>query len=104
MTIIEPNKNKSKNKLFIVLISAVIFIGSFFSIRIYNVNVDLRHTLTREEKKLDELEVVNAELKNRLYGILDNNNLRVRADELGLILEKNPLYLETDEQVVATNL
>jgi len=67
-------------------------------------NVDLRHSLSGGEKKLDALEVVNAELKNRLYGILDSNNLRLKSDELGLILEKNPLYIETEAQVAATNL
>ena len=103
MTIIEPNKNKSKIKLFIALISVIILIGSFFSIQIYNTNVNLKHTLAREGKKLEQLEVINAELKNRLYGILDDNNLRIRTQDLGLILEKNPAYLETDIQVAATN-
>lgn len=104
MTIIEPNKSKSKVKRFIGLVLTIVFIGAIFSIQIYNANVDLKYSLSTQEKKLDQLEVINAELKDRLYDILDSNNLRSQAQELGLILEKNPLYLETESQVVASNL
>ena len=104
MTIIQPNQQKSKIKLLIFLLILIVFGGAYLNILVYNETTDLRHFLKENEKALEHLQVLNAELKNQLYAKLDAENIKKAAGELGLILEKNPTYLEAKsaDDLVAT--
>ena len=104
MTIIEPNKRRSKLKWLIFPVILVIFAGAYFSIAIYNTTVNLKHLFKTREAELRHLQIINVELRNRLYALLDAHNLRTAAEALGLVLEKNPSYLETGTNNFATNL
>ena len=104
MTIIEPKKIKSKIKLIILPILAVFMVGSLAIISLYNQTVDLKYRLIKQEKALETIKVSNAELKNKLYANFDSNILSQFAQELGLVLDKKPVYLEAERTDIATNL
>lgn len=95
MTIIEPKKFKSQYKRYLIPILGLIFAGAAASIYFYSDIVELKDNVQNQEKTLQQLEVKNAELKNQLYTILDANKLKESAGTLGLILERDPNYLET---------
>ena len=101
MTILQPNKKKPNVKLFTISAVAVVLLWAYFSIIFYNDVVDLRHTIGAQEKLVDNLQVDNAELKNKLYLTLDVNNVAGLASESGLILDKNPGYLESKASELA---
>lgn len=104
MTIIEPKKIKSRSKFVILPILAIVIVSSLAVIALYNKTVDFRFRLTEQEKELENLKVLNAELKNKVYSYLDTEVLSNTARELGLVLEKKPVYLETESDELVTNL
>lgn len=93
MTIIEPNKNKFKIGIFAFIIIALIIIEAVFSIFAYNKSVHLGHGLRDRSGELEALAVENADLKNKLYEVLDFQNADKLAERLGLVKERKPEYL-----------
>lgn len=94
MTIFQPHAKKSFN-YGLMLMAGFALIAALLSISLYNGIVNLRHSLALQETKLQELQTANADLKNRLYGILDAENLREIAGKLSLVKDNSPQYLET---------
>ena len=101
MTIIEPKKKKSKNKLFFLPLTLFI-LGAFLGVFFYADIVNLRHELADWEKKVRQLEIDNSELKNKRYSMFDKEGIRKTASEFGLILEKKPAYLEIQNDELAS--
>ncbi len=93
MTIFRPNYNK-KNLFFIILILIFLLIGGSFYIYEYNQIVELKHNLKILENKLNQQEVLNADLKDQLYRILEPSRLKDLAIAQGLRLNNQPIYLE----------
>lgn len=93
MTIIEPQKNKYYANEFLY-IGILLLASAMFCIYLYNLNVNLKYQLSLQEKASQQLEVMNADLRNKLYGILDFNNLSALIQKENLISDKNPDYLE----------
>lgn len=67
----------------------------------YNGSLGVRREYAHLQSQVDELQVLNVELKNRLYELTDANSLGDVAIRLGLVVEKNPQYLHVGEAVVA---
>jgi cell division protein FtsL len=102
-TIIEPNKKRAFMKYitpFIVLVAG----SAIASVAMYVNTVDLRHELEDRQAYAQELTVYNVELKNQLYSLFDTDHMKVIAENAGLVLDKNPIYLQTplDELVAKT--
>lgn len=93
MTIIEPNKNRFKINLLMILLAAFIFFEAIFSIFAYSKSVKLNYSIREQKEELEALEVRNADMKNELYAILDFKNAEQLAEKFGLIKEKHPEYL-----------
>ena len=93
MTIIEPNKNKYYANE-ILYLALFIIAGAVLSIYFYNLNVNLKYRISLQEKSLQKLEVLNADLRNQIYQVLDSKNLADFAKKQNLISDKNPDYLE----------
>ncbi len=105
MTTIGPQKKKTTLRRYIVALLSVFTITAAASIPLYNSIVTLKHTIRGTEKRTAELLVKNAETKNQLYERKDGARLEAIAKELGLVLEKNPRYLElTPSDELATTL
>lgn len=103
MTIIQPNKNRQAFHPFILVLTAVLAFSAFSGIYFYNANVKLRHAIGDSAKNLQELEASNANYKNNLYKILDANNVEAVAAQKQLIQEKNPKYMESKSEILASN-
>jgi len=94
MTIIQPNKNNYKSNFIISVLILVLISVALWGMFLYNQLVDLRHEIKKQKISLDEAEVTNAELKNKLYSIIDVENLKSSIDSQSLILDKNPEYVK----------
>ncbi len=101
MTIIQPNKYASRGWRFVVPLMLVLFTGGYAVVSLYTSTVDLRHQFTTQEKEFQQLTVANAELKNRLYALIDPGDAAARAAALGLVLEHRPTYVEITPEPVA---
>ena len=97
MTIIEPNKNKYYTDEILYLMLFIIT-GAVLSIYFYNLNVNLRYNISLQEKSLQKLEVLNADLRNRLYQILDSKNLADFVQKQNLVSDKNPDYMSHENK------
>lgn len=67
----------------------------------YNGSLGVRREFTHLRDRVEELQALNAELKNHLYELTDAHSLGDVAIRLGLVVEKNPQYLHVGEAVVA---
>ncbi len=100
MTIInstEKNKNKGLNS-FLVAIVFVLLVSAVFYIYQYNLNVNLKHQLKLTEKKISEAEILNAQLKDDFYKTIEPTKLKSLLLEKGLVLEKEPQYLDLNKE------
>ena len=95
MTIIQTNR-KVFNK-FIILLLFLGLIGAIFFIFEYNSLVDFRYQAKNLKAKILEVETANADLKEELYGSIDTNKLQSLARDGNLVLDKEPIYLLSDE-------
>jgi len=69
-------------------------IGALFSVFVYNQIVATRYQLGNQEEQSNVLRVANAELKDKLYKILDKENSESFVRSLGLIKDNKPVYLQ----------
>ncbi|MBI2011030.1 MAG: hypothetical protein HYS89_02255 [Candidatus Colwellbacteria bacterium] len=89
MTIIQPNKYQDVRRLALILGSVTIATIAVVVFS-YIETVNLRHELSRGNESLEEMKVQNAELKNKFYNLVDNNNLEQLAAEKGFVEDRNP--------------
>ncbi|MDP3901495.1 MAG: hypothetical protein Q8Q37_00765 [bacterium] len=101
MTIIEPNKNKFHFSPLLTILIIGLIVGVLSNIYLYNKNVDSAYLLNKQEKHLQELEVINADNKNQLYKILDDRNFNEVVAELGLVKDNRPEYLKSHVAALA---
>jgi hypothetical protein len=94
MTIIQPNKNNYKMSFLISVLLITSISAALWGVFLYNQLVNVRHEIKRQENNLRQAEVMNAELKNNLYSIIDAKNLKSSTDSQSLILDKNPEYVK----------
>ena len=69
-------------------------IGALFSVFVYNQILATRYQLGNQEEQSNVLRVANAELKDKLYKILDKENSESFFRSLGLIKDNKPVYLQ----------
>lgn len=74
-----------------------IVIAVAIGVSLYNQLINLRHETAAQETNLQKMEVANAELKNNLYQLTDNENLPALARDKNLVLEKNPKYIRVQQ-------
>jgi flagellar basal body-associated protein FliL len=93
MTIIKPKKKKYRsNKVLLVGIAVVlsqVILGVFF----YNANVDLRYMEEGIGTDIARIEAQNAELRDKLYRVLDFDDIDKFTASLGLVKDNSPEYL-----------
>lgn len=100
MTIIQPNKkNNIINLLLCVLVLGLLVVigGAIF---LYNQLVDFRHEINTQKTDIRRAEVMNAELKNNLYSIINPKKLESLIDNQSLILDRVPQYVKIKQLVV----
>ena len=76
--------------------SALVIIA-VWGVFLYNQLVNTRHEIEKQNSDLRRAEVQNAELKNNLYSVIDEKNLKSLINKQSLIFDKNPQYLKTEQ-------
>ena len=101
---ITNHKTSKKHFAFIALLAVIIAGGGILYIREYNSLVDTRHYIDTSKDTIIETDKEISDLTNDLYALTDPVKLKESADELGLILEKNPKYINIGETVEVVDL
>jgi len=99
MTIIKLKVNHSALWFFISLF-VIVLVGGVGYIMQYNGVVDARYEGEQLEKEVRTLEAANINLKERLYARIDSGLLETVAVAHGLVLERTPHYLPTNQWVL----
>jgi len=94
MTIIQPNKSSFKISLTMIFLSSIMIGLVIFNTYLYNKIVDFKFALKEQVKNIKKIEVINAELKNELYRIIDVNNLTKILKDQPLVIERQPEYFK----------
>ncbi len=96
MTIIQNHAqtNSDKPKILISALIGVVITLSIGGIFIYNQKVNLSHEIDSVKITLRDAEVKNAELKNSVYGMLDQQKLQSLVTNQALVIDKNPSYVK----------
>lgn len=76
---------------------------AFSNIYIYNKNVILKQSISEGSKNIQELQVANAEAKNKLYKMTDLSNLNDIIKSNKLVKDTKPEYFENRSEVLAIN-
>ncbi len=103
MTIIQPKKQGKRITIALIFMFAAVISGVSVGIFLYSMTVDLRHEVAVLEGEIQSFKVRNAELKEGLYEILDARRLEALGVDFGLILDRNPRYVETALHVLAAS-
>jgi hypothetical protein len=80
------------------MLTVISVIAAVWGMFLYNQLVSLRHEVKKQETNLERAEVSNAELKNNLYGILNEKKFEPLINQQSLILDKNPEYVKTADK------
>lgn len=104
MTIIQPNKTGSYTNIVLAILAGVLTVFSVWLVVLYNRSVNLNHNISDLKAQIKNTETETAELKDRIFTILDTQALSRIAETEGLVKENSPRYLEVpskDLSVVA---
>lgn len=92
MTVVRPNKNRSRWNaviLFSALATAACFTSGIF---LYAKSVSYRQEARSLEARLENSRLSNAEFKNRIFFLTDLENMKRFAEEKGLVKDPNPKW------------
>ncbi|MBU6141978.1 hypothetical protein KGO95_02570 [Patescibacteria group bacterium] len=92
MTIIESHKSSLLQGVLLYLAGAACLL-MIAGISLYNMNVSLKYQVSVQEKQAQQLEATNADMQNKLYTMLDAQNLTAVAAKDNLVQDTNPNYL-----------
>jgi len=95
MTVIEFGKRDLKINSFIMVLVGVGIVSVVAFVVMYSNLVSLRHSVQALEEDIAHARVTNAELKNEVYQIVDQNASASFLQSQGLVLDSNPHYVES---------
>jgi len=94
MTVIEFGKRDAQLHFWTVAMLILVTLSLAYGIVTYSAIINVRHDLSQAQKTVAQAQVANAELKNKLYAMLDSISEGSFAQEHGLVIEQNPRYVE----------
>jgi cell division protein FtsL len=94
MTIIQPIRNRFYLTLIIIILGTMAAACLTWWLVIYNSAVDSKHNIGLLEQKIQDQEVQNTELKNRVFSMLDSQKLEALLQSKGYVKDKGPQYFE----------
>ncbi|MFA6495391.1 MAG: hypothetical protein WC246_02735 [Candidatus Paceibacterota bacterium] len=96
MTVIQFGYRDLKIHFGIAALVSVLMLSVVWSIFLYNRVTNLRHDVFSGQTALQQLQVKDAELKNRLYHMMDTALSDSFIQTSGLVVDKNPTYVSAD--------
>lgn len=104
MTIIQPHQNTSFiNKILVLLFAIAIFLVAVFVV-IYNKSVDLEHRISESKAKIRDVKTSNAELKEKIFNVFNEDSLNKVIAEKKLVKDREPYYIEVENQFAVKSL
>ena len=77
--------------------------AAVYLIILYNSQVSLEQQISDAKKSIKEITIENASLQNKIFEYNSKDNISLRAEQLGLVIENNPIYLRVKaEWLLAT--
>ncbi len=76
-----------------ILIVGLILLEAVLSVFAYSQNVRFKYLLSEQNEIIEDSQARSVDLKNRLYAVLDFQNVDQLAEQLGLVKERKPDYL-----------
>lgn len=104
MTIIRPQKNKKLYNILIGFLSVIFAVVLFTGMWMYGNTVELKHDVAKLQEDIQREEARSSELKNSIYAILSPNNLENLAKERGLVKDRDPEYMQVQENQGITRI
>jgi len=89
-------KGDKNNLVFLIQLLLLIVIGGAFYISQYNAIAENRYQIREMEQQITQLETLNADIKNNFYQTISSAKFETIAEKYGLILERNPDYMNPD--------
>ncbi len=86
-----------------MFLAGFLVVMAVLGIYFYNQNVNLEHAINKISKELQSERTANADFKNHFYQVLNSKNVEAVARQSGLVSEKNPVYLESKFEILASN-
>ncbi|KKW48304.1 MAG: hypothetical protein UY99_C0005G0013 [Parcubacteria group bacterium GW2011_GWA1_59_11] len=103
MTIIQPNhSNVWLNRTLVLLVALVVFSAAWL-VSLYTQLVNLNHGISQASSEIQDIQTANAELKDRIFGLFDQDRMKAVADARSLIKDREPQYLEADKWSLAAS-
>jgi len=102
MTIIRPSLHKNQ-LLFLAVFFGILTLGGLLAVFEYKAISDARYEIRTMRGSLTLLKTENAELKNRFYAATETDKLEVLALERGLVLDKMPDYMSSNQWLSASS-
>jgi uncharacterized paraquat-inducible protein A len=93
-------KNNNFDRLFFiffVIIVPIIFLQVVILIMLYNHTVNLRHETALMGDELQKINLADAAIKTKMFGLLDQDAVDSFATEHNLIKEENPNYISLEK-------
>ena len=78
----------------VALTTAFLLTGAATLIVFYNQTVDARHVAAAEKEEFNRLQTESAEIKEKMFVLLDNHNLETVAQGRQLVKDDRPRYFE----------
>lgn len=97
MTIIRQKKENNPIKRWITGLAVGAACAAISGIFFYNQVVNDNHEIAQRRSELRDREVTNAELKGALYALTGVQQMQEFAASNGLVIEKNPTYVQRQE-------
>jgi hypothetical protein len=86
-----------------MILGAMLLCGFIYLIIAYNQMVNLRHGISDMRAEMQRLGAESASLKDKLFETFDPSGVEALAKQQGLVREKKPSYLETDQWSLASH-
>ena len=97
MTIIHPHKTLPFINIIFTILAGILVVSSVWLVFLYNRSVNLDHDISGLKAQIKNTETETAELKDRIFTILDTQALSRIAETEGLVKEGNPKYLDVPQ-------
>lgn len=98
MTNFAPSSKSRALNILLMWASFVFALAVFMLVMLYNRSVNMSHALSDAKGELQKMKSEMADAKDKIFILLQAQNLEKFAEEQSLIKEKNPEYFRLSQQ------
>lgn len=98
MTILQPHKKITLLTKLLIVLAIPLALEVVSLVILSNQTVNLRHEVSKMNSEIQRAENDNAEIRDKISALFDNQNLEDFSAKRALVQEKNPEYLELNQK------